>query len=115
MSDVYDALRARADDFSEMGETDKAIETYQQLLDKLTAWNLRAQDDLRDATCISRTWSALAGLLRKVGKADEADALDAKRTELWNGWSGKRGNAQFLLRQSLVQITSNSIVLAAQR
>jgi serine/threonine-protein kinase len=115
MSDVYDAFRARADDYSEMGETDKAIEAYQQLLDKLTAWNLRAQDDLRDATCISRTWSALAGLLRKVGKTGEADALDAKRTELWNGWSGKRGNAQFLLRQSLVQITSNSIVLAAKR
>jgi len=82
----------------------KAIEAYQQLLDKLMAWKPDVQNDLRDATCISRTWTALAYLLRRVGRNDEAVRLEAQRTELWNQWNGKLPNAQFLLRQSLGQV-----------
>jgi serine/threonine protein kinase len=105
MSDTYDVLRAQADDYAETGQTVKAIEAYQQLLDKLMVWKPDVQNDLRDATCISRTWTALAGLLRHAGRNDEAVRLEAQRTELWNHWNGKLPNAQFLLRQSLSQIT----------
>jgi len=104
MSDVYDALRAQADDYAETGQTAKAVEAYQQLLDKLIAWQPDDQNDLRDATCISRTWTALANLLRRVGRTDEAGQFEARRTELWNHWQSKLPNAQFLLRQSLNQI-----------
>jgi hypothetical protein len=104
MSDVYDALRAQADDYAETGQTVKAAEAYQQLLDKLMAWKPDPQNDLRDATCISRTWTALADLLRRVGRTDEAERLEAQRKELWNHWQSKLPNAQFLLRQSLNQI-----------
>jgi tetratricopeptide (TPR) repeat protein len=105
MSDTYDVLRAQADDYAETGQTVKAIEAYQQLLDKITAWKPNVENDLRDATCISRTWTALAGLLRRARRIDEATRLEARRTELWNHWNGKLSNAQFLLRQSLSQIT----------
>jgi hypothetical protein len=104
MSDVYDALRAQADDYAETGQTAKAVEAYQQLLDKLIAWQPDDQNDLRDATCISRTWTALANLLRRGGRTDEAARFEARRTELWNHWQSKLPNAQFLLRQSLNQI-----------
>ena len=88
MSDTYDALRAQADDYAETGQPMKAVEAYQQLLDKLMAWKPDVQNDLRDATCISRTWTALADLLRRAGRTDEAERLEAQRTDLWNHWTG---------------------------
>jgi serine/threonine protein kinase len=104
MSDAYHALQAQADQYSETGQTQKAIDMYQQLLEKLGAWGSKPDDDLRDATCISRTWTALAELLRRVGRTDEAARIEAQRTELWDHWKAKVPNAQFLLRQSLSQI-----------
>jgi serine/threonine protein kinase len=108
MSDAYDALRAQADDYTETGEVSKALDAYQQLLDKLMAWKPNPQNDLRDATCISRTWTALASLLRRTGRSQEADRLEAQRTDLWNEWNGKLSNAQFLLRQSLNQVSRHA-------
>jgi serine/threonine protein kinase/tetratricopeptide (TPR) repeat protein len=113
MSDLYDALRAQADDHAESGESAKAIDAYQQLLDKMMAWPSDGQNDLRDATCVSRTWTALASLQRRAGRSDEANRLEAQRTELWNHWQSKLPNAQFLLRQSLVQIASRPVFSSA--
>jgi hypothetical protein len=110
MSEPYEALRAQADDYAETGQGNQAIQAYQDLLDKLMAWKPDLQNDLRDATCISRTWTALADLLRRVGKVGEAERLEAQRTELWNHWQNKLPNAQFLLRQSLSQITPHTPV-----
>ncbi len=104
MSETYDALRAQADDYAQTGQTAKAIEAYQQLLDKMMAWTADPQNDLRDATCLSRTWTALAELLRRSGQKNEALQLEAQRSQLWNQWQGKLPNAEFLLRQSLNQI-----------
>ena len=108
MSNAYHALQAQADHYSETGEIEKAIDMYQQLLEKLRAWGPKPDDDLRDAICVSRTWTALADLLRRVGRTDEAGRLEAQRTELWNHWKRKLPNAQFLLRQSLSQITPHT-------
>jgi serine/threonine-protein kinase len=109
MSDAYHALQAQADHYSETGQAQKAIDVYQQLLEKLGAWGSKPDDDLRDATCISRTWTALAELLRRVGRADEAGRLETQRTELWNHWKVKLPNAESLLRQSLVQIAPPAV------
>ena len=104
MSDTYDALRAQADDYSQTGQAGKAIDAYRQLLGKIMAWGPDVQNDLRDATCISRTWTALAGLLRRADHTEEAKRLETQRTELWNHWDEKLPNAPLLLRQSLSQI-----------
>jgi len=69
------------------------------------AWKADPQNDLRDATCISRTWTVLADLLRRGGQKDKAVQIEAQREKLWNQWNNKLPNAQFLLRQSLTQIT----------
>jgi serine/threonine protein kinase len=105
MSDDYQALQAQADHYSETGQTQKAIDMYQQLLKKLRAWGLRPNDDLRDATCISRTWTTLAALLRVVHRNNDAEALETQRAQLWNHWKNKLPNGEFLIRQSLSQIT----------
>jgi tetratricopeptide (TPR) repeat protein/predicted Ser/Thr protein kinase len=120
MSDNYDVLRAQADDYAQTGETNKAIQAYQQLLHKLMAWKLDPQRDLRDAVCILRTWTALANLLRRTGRNDEATRLEAQRSDLRKHWTGRLPNAEFLLRQSPSQIglhfdLPNSHVLSAYK
>jgi serine/threonine protein kinase len=111
MIDTYDALRAQADGYAETGEAAKAIDAYRQLLDKMMAWGPDVQNDLRDATCISRTWTALASLLRRAGRSEEAKQLEGQRADLWNHWNGKLPNAQALLRQSLSQVSSRKAFL----
>jgi tetratricopeptide (TPR) repeat protein len=103
MSDTYNALRAQADDYAETGQASEAIDAYRELLDKIMAWGPDL-NDLRDATCISRTWTALVNLLRRTGRTREAERLEAQRADLWNNRNGKLPNAPFLLRQSLSQI-----------
>ena len=109
MSDTYNALRAQADDYAETGKAKEGIEGYQQLLGKLMAWKPDPQNDLRDAVCISRTWTALANLLRRTGRTEEAVRLEAQRTDLWNHWNEKLPNGQSLLRQSLSQIAPSAV------
>jgi hypothetical protein len=115
MSDTYDSLRAQADDYAETGQTAKALEAYQQLLDKLMAWNPDPQSDLRDATCLSRTWTSLADLFRRTGRKDKALQLEAQRAELWKHWQDKLPNAHFLLKQSLSQISPPPASLRAAK
>ncbi len=105
MSAADQVLRAQADEYAETGQTAQALAAYHELLDKLIAWGPDSQNDLRDATCISRTWTALALLLRQNGQANEAEHLEGQRAELWNHWNSKLPNAQFLLHQSLNQIS----------
>jgi serine/threonine protein kinase len=105
-SDSYEALRGQADDYAETGQAEKAIDAYRQLLDRVMAWGPHVESDLRDATCISRTWSALADLLSETGHRDQAKRLEAQRTDLWNRWDRKLPHAQALLRQSLSQVAS---------
>jgi len=112
MSRTDHVMRAAADDFAETGQTDKAITAYQELLDKLMAWKPDFENDLRDATCISRTWTALAILLHRDGHTEEANRLEAERADLWNHWNTKLPNAQSLLRQSLSQIDRRDAFLA---
>jgi len=108
MSASDHAMRARADLYAATGQTSKAIDAYQELLAKLMAWKPDLQGDLRDATCLSRTWSAMAQLLRRQGRADEAARLEAQRAELWDHWKSKLPNGEFLLRQSLQQAFDNT-------
>ncbi len=115
MSDDYDVLRAEADDYAETGQIAKALEAYQQLLNKLMSWNPDPQNDLRDATCLSRTWTSLADLLRRTGRKDKALQLEAQRGELWKRWQAKLPNARFLLSQSLSQISPPPAFLRAAK
>jgi serine/threonine protein kinase len=112
MSRTDHVMRAAADDYADTGQIPKAVAAYQELLDKLMAWDPDLQNDLRDATCVSRTWTALANLQRRTGRNDEADRLEAQRADLWSHWNAKLPNAQSLLRQSLNQIVPRNALLA---
>jgi serine/threonine protein kinase len=103
MKELDYILRAQADEYLETGRTAQAIAAYQDLLDKLMAWKPDIENDLRDATSISRTWTALAELLRKAGRTDEATRLESQRTDLWNHWKASLPGGETLLRSSLQQ------------
>jgi serine/threonine-protein kinase len=115
MSDVYDALRAQADNYSQTGQLAEAIDAYRQLLNKIMAWGPDPEHDLRDATCISRTLTALANLLRVSGRNQQALQIEAQRAELWDFWQSRLPNAPFLLSQSLSQITPPPAFRARKR
>jgi hypothetical protein len=108
MSEADDALQAQADDYAETGQIVEAIGAYKELLAKLMAWKPDVEDDLRDATCIARTWTGLALLLRRVGRVNDATQLEKQRAGLFSHWKTKLPNGDFLIRQSLRQIWRRS-------
>jgi hypothetical protein len=98
-SEADNAARALADHYAETGEPNKAIEAYRDLRARVMKSNPDPQNDLLHAAQISRLDSAVAALLRRVGRTDEASSLDQDRLELWRHWDRKLPNNPFVQRQ----------------
>jgi tetratricopeptide (TPR) repeat protein len=93
------ALRALGDHLGETGQPERAAEVYQELLDKIIAWKPDPLHDLRHAIELSRLYEALAGLYRRSGNRDRAEAMSAQRLELWRHWDRKLPSNSFIQRQ----------------
>jgi len=93
------ALRALGDHLGETGQPQRAADVYQELLDKIVASKPDPRNDLRDATDLSRIYEALAGLHRRNGHPDRAEAMSALRFELWRNWDRKLPHNRFVHRQ----------------
>jgi hypothetical protein len=98
-TEVDIAGRALADHYAETGEPSRAIEAYRDLRGRIMKSHPDPENDLLHAARISGLDDALAGLLRRVGRADEAAALDQNRLELWRRWGRKLPNNSFVQRQ----------------
>ncbi len=98
-SKVDNVARALADHFAETGESNHAIVAYRDLRGRIMNSHPDVQNDLLNAAQISRLDGALAALLRRVGRTDEADLLDRNRLELWRHWDRKLPNHPFVERQ----------------
>ena len=98
-SEADSAIRALADDYAETGQSIKAVDCYHELRRQIMASNPDPQNDLVNATRISRLDDSLAALLRRVGRTDEAAALEENRLKLWRDWGRKLPNNPFVLRQ----------------
>lgn len=75
------------------------LETYRQLLDKVTAFKPDVANDLSNAIRLSRIYQAPSALDRRIGNREQAIELDASRMELWQGWLRKLPGNSFVLRQ----------------
>jgi hypothetical protein len=93
------ALRALADYHADTGDTDAAVTTYEELLDKVQAGNPQPQTDLRHANGLSRIYSDLANLHRRAGHPSRAGVLDQQRQTLWRYWSERLPHNPFVERQ----------------
>jgi tetratricopeptide (TPR) repeat protein len=93
------ALRALADHYAETGQSEQALEIYQELSSKIMASNPDPQNDLLNAVYVSRLHTSLAMLLRRMGRQDKAVPLETGRLELWRQWDRKLPNNPFVRRQ----------------
>src|SRR5260370_22633922 len=98
-SEVFIALRAQVDYEAEVGEPRRALELYEQLLDKVMAAKPDALNDLREAPRLSRIYDALTELYRRTRATQKARTIQGQRVELWRQWERKLPNNPFVLRQ----------------
>jgi serine/threonine protein kinase len=98
-SEADTAMRALADHYAETGQPEQALKIYQELFRKVIASNPDPQNDLLNSVYVSRLHASLAMLLRRMGRGDEAVALEGGRLELWRHWNHKLPNNPFVLRQ----------------
>jgi len=84
---------------ADTGNVVRAIEIYQELLDRLGAGGTKPDITLSDAVDLSHIWGSMAALHRRSGRADLASALETRRLELWQRWERKLPNNPFVLRQ----------------
>ena len=98
-SHVYAAVCALADHEAETGDPRRALEMYEQLLDRVMATGPDALGDLRDTPKLSRIYGALAALYRRSGDPASADVMNARRVELWSSWQRKLPQNAFIRRQ----------------
>jgi len=97
-SEVFVALRAQADYESDR-EPRRAVELYEQLLDKVMAANPDALNDLREAPKLASLYENLAQLYRRTGDNQKGDSMKQRRLQLWQHWDRKLPNNPFVLRQ----------------
>lgn len=92
-------LCALADHEADTGSVARAIEVYQELLDRVGAASPKPDTTLQGTVHLSRIYEAKAALHRRAGQADLASALEARRLELWRHWERELPNNLFVLRQ----------------
>jgi serine/threonine protein kinase len=95
-TEPYMALRALADQYSATGAPERALQQYQELLAKVMNWKPHPESDLRDAATLADLWGHCARLLREMGRADEAKALDMRQRDLWAAWRRTHSDSPFI-------------------
>ena len=96
---IYSVLCALAEHESETGDPRRAVQTYEQLLDGVTAAKPSPLNDLSGAFNVSRLYEVLTRLYRKTGDPAKAESTQARRAELWQEWDRKLPNNAFVRRQ----------------
>jgi tetratricopeptide (TPR) repeat protein len=93
------ALRALGDHYADTGEITAAIQTYEDLHERVLASKPQPETDLRHANGVSRIYRDLANLYVRTGRVAEAKVLEQRRTELWRYWDRKLPENVFVRRQ----------------
>jgi tRNA A-37 threonylcarbamoyl transferase component Bud32/tetratricopeptide (TPR) repeat protein len=96
---THGVIRALAEHYAGTARLQKAADTYRELLDGIMATNPEPENDLRNAKYISDDEVRFADILRRLGRAQEASDLEARRQGLWRQWERKLPNNPFVLRQ----------------
>ncbi len=96
---AYCVVSAMAENFAAGGNLRQALETYQLLLEKVTASKPEPLTDLRDAPTMSQLYAALAGLYQRSGDMLDAARFQARRRELWQSWDRRLPNNSFVRSQ----------------
>jgi len=98
-SEARQALSALADLEADMGNVNRAIEIYQELLDLIAKSDPQPETILHSAVYISQIYAAKAALHRRAHQMELASALETRHIELWRLWERKLPNNEFVQRQ----------------
>jgi serine/threonine protein kinase len=98
-SAAYTVICALADYEDATGNPRRAIETYEQLLQKVLPANGSAPPDFEDSPRLSRIYEHLADLYRRTGDEPQAQRMRTRRVELWQHWERKFPSNAFIRRQ----------------
>ncbi|HEY1307864.1 MAG TPA: protein kinase [Vicinamibacterales bacterium] len=97
--EVDSVLRSWADHLADTNQSQRAAESYQELLDKVIASRPDPQNDLRDATALSRIYESLGGLHARNGNGERANEMSSRRLEIWREWNRKLPQNPFIRQQ----------------
>ena len=95
-SDTQQTICSSADFEAATGHANKALQIYQELLDRLEA---APESHLKDAVEVSQILQTTAALYRRAGQGGRAEPLEARRTQLWRHWERQLPNNPFVRRQ----------------
>jgi tetratricopeptide (TPR) repeat protein len=98
-SGAHRALAAQADYEAATGNVARALQTYQELLDRTSGAKPGPENSLEDAMDQSGIYAGMAAVHRQAHHADLAAALDGRRLELWRRWEKKLPGNPYVLRQ----------------
>jgi tetratricopeptide (TPR) repeat protein len=98
-SPAFAVLCAQADQEAADGDPHRAVEQYEQLLDKVMAAKPEPLADLRDAPAMSRLYEGLARACRRTGDNTKAESAASRRLELWRHWDSKLPQNSFVRSQ----------------
>jgi serine/threonine protein kinase len=97
--EVQYVLRAWGAHLAETGEPQRAAEVYQELLDKILPSHPDPNNDIRDAVPLSLIYGPLSNLYARTGDAARANDMSAQRLEIWENWSRKLPQNNFIRHQ----------------
>ena len=93
------ALAAQADYEAATGNVSRALQIYQELLDRTAGSKPGPDISLEDAMDRSGIYAGMAAVHRQVGHVELASALDVRRLELWLRWEKKLPGNPYVARQ----------------
>jgi tetratricopeptide (TPR) repeat protein/predicted Ser/Thr protein kinase len=98
-SGAHRVLTAQADYEAATGNVARALQIYQELLDRTSRAKPGPENSLEDAMDQSGIYTGMAAVHRRAGHASLAAALNARRLELWRLWEKKLPGNMYVLRQ----------------
>ena len=96
---AHRALAALADYAADTGNVPRALQLYQELLDRTAGSKPGPDVSLEDAMDRSGIYAGMAAVHRQAGHAEPASALDERRVELWRYWEKKLPGNSYVARQ----------------
>jgi hypothetical protein len=96
---AHRALAAQADYEASTANIARAVQLYQELLDRTESSKPGPFSSLEDAMDRSGIYGGMAAVERRAQRPDLASALDARRLELWRSWEKKLPGNAYVLRQ----------------
>jgi hypothetical protein len=98
-SPAHVLLSALADEEAERGNPRRALDIYEELLRGVLAWPSEPETNLPDAAGLSRLYTVVAALDRRIGRSEAASAFETRRLEIWQHWDARLPNNAFIRSQ----------------